>query len=105
MEPQNWRNATKEEMLAIAEEHGVEECDACGFKDPVGGLTPYQFSWYHENHNRQFGMYCEICASTFVSTVCERTTYDPGTDTLLYKTIAGIGNMLRKDIAAMKQTN
>lgn len=69
-----------------------ETCTCCDFDSPVGGLK-----WYdHRSNTREGDWLCEICASTFVSTV-DRSA-NPHGDILLYKTVAVIGNILRKDI-------
>ena len=93
------KRMSNEEMLAIAAEMEVNECDGCNFKNPVGGLQPYQFHIERHDWCRQFMMLCKICQSTCSGNATEYPQQYPQRPVL--STICYIGNLLRKDIRSI----
>jgi 23S rRNA A1618 N6-methylase RlmF len=67
--------------------HEVNECECCGFSNPVGGLKKYNRMPSNDV------MLCQVCACSYIPHLVTESKF-------LAKSIAIITNLIRKDIAA-----
>lgn len=80
--------------MADTDTDDEQSCDCCSFRDPVGGVKEYT----NDNPKRmgEKMMLCRICACTRAG---NSHAYPEFHNAELLKTVAWIGNQLRRDIA------
>jgi hypothetical protein len=74
-------------------------CQSCGFKNPVGGVVSYPRNNAMETLKAKGEIerrdLCTICSHTLVGV---STDYPSQYDSRLYRTLAGIGNIILQEI-------